>query len=154
MELAEPFGVHSSKIDLADTQWRKLTLANWVAVTDTIGFWFKVLTYRDAAGSNPFHDLAHLAIDVLSLSHSNAEVERVFSQLSVVKTKHRNCLSTKSTNVVLNVRSGICRLGKGCRTLDIPDTVTKKVGTLQASLALEPGSSTGTGQGRHYPQTR
>lgn len=153
MELAEPFGVPSSKIDLVDTQWRKLTLVNWVTVTDTIGFWFKVLTYRDAAGSNPFHNLAHLAIDVLSFSHSNVEVERVFSQLSV-KTKHRNCLSTKSTNIVLNVRSGIRRLGKCCRTYDIPDTVTKKVGTLQAYLALESGSSTGALAEEHIIRKR
>ncbi|KAL1462052.1 hypothetical protein MTO96_027320 [Rhipicephalus appendiculatus] len=33
----------------------------------------KVLVCRDAAGSNLFHELEHLAIDVLSLPHSNAE---------------------------------------------------------------------------------
>lgn len=115
----------------------------WANTTDTIAFWSEVLAYRDAAGSNPFHELAQLALQVLSLPHSNAEVERASSQLGVVKTKLRNCLSTASTNAVLSVRSGLRRLGKSCYTYDLPDTVTRKVGTMEAySSALAPRSST------------
>lgn len=142
-ELAEHFGVQPSKIDLVETQWKNLTLVVWANTTATTTFWSEVLAYRDAAGSNPFHELAQLAVHVLSLPHSNAEVERVFSQLGVVKTNQRNCLSTASTNAVLSVRSGLRRLGKCCYTYDLPDTVTRKVGTMQAySSALAPRSNT------------
>ncbi|KAL1474934.1 hypothetical protein MTO96_020408 [Rhipicephalus appendiculatus] len=77
-ELAEHFGVQPNEIDLVNTQWKKLTLVDWANTTDTIAFWSEAIAYRDAAGSNPFHELAQLAVDVLSLPHSNAEVERVF----------------------------------------------------------------------------
>ncbi|KAH8025106.1 hypothetical protein HPB51_003022 [Rhipicephalus microplus] len=141
-ELAEHFGVQPNEIDLVNAQWKKLTLVGWANTTDTIAFWSEATAYRDAAGSNPFHEVAQLAVDVLSLPHSNAEVERVFSQLSVVKTKLRNSLSTASTNAVLSVRSGLRRLGKCCHTYDLPDTVTRKVGTMQAySSAFAPRSS-------------
>ncbi|KAH8036852.1 hypothetical protein HPB51_006121 [Rhipicephalus microplus] len=141
-ELAEHFGVQPNEIDLVNAQWKRLTLVGWANTTDTIAFWSEATAYRDAAGSNPFHEVAQLAVDVLSLPHSNAEVERVFSQLSVVKTKLRNSLSTASTNAVLSVRSGLRRLGKCCHTYDLPDTVTRKVGTMQAySSAFAPRSS-------------
>ena len=44
---------------------------------------------RDAADINPFQELAMATVSVMSLPQSNAEVERVFSQMSVVKTKLR-----------------------------------------------------------------
>lgn len=101
----------------------------WASQTDPTAFRSDVLAYHDTAGLNPFHKLA---VDVLSLSHSNTEEERVFSQLSVVKTKHRNSLSTASTSAVLSIRRGLRLLGKCCYTYDLHDTVTRKVGTMQA----------------------
>lgn len=131
MELAEHFGVQPSKRGLVDTQWQNLTQVGWASTADTIAFWSEVLAYRDAAGSNPFHELT---VDVLSLPHSNTEVESVFSQLSVVKTRHKNSLSTASTNTVLSVRSGLRRLGKCCYTYALPDS--DKKGWYHASVLL------------------
>jgi len=52
------------------------------------------LKFRDAVDTNPFQELAMAAVvAVLLLPHSNAEVERVFSQMSVVKSKLRNRVS-------------------------------------------------------------
>lgn len=70
--LAEHFGAQPSKIDLLDAQRKNLTLVDWASTTDTPAFWSDVLAYRDAAGSNPLHELAQLALEVFSLPHSNA----------------------------------------------------------------------------------
>ncbi|KAI4797407.1 hypothetical protein KUCAC02_025136 [Chaenocephalus aceratus] len=43
----------------------------------------------------------------LSLSHSNAEVERLFRQMSVVKSKLRNRMSLQTLNSILYVRYGL-----------------------------------------------
>lgn len=48
-------------------------------------------------------ELAKFAISVLILSHSNAEVERIFSQLNVMKSKRRNRMETKMAIVTVIV---------------------------------------------------
>ena len=40
-----------------------------------MGFWSEVWQFRDAAGFNPFQELAQVAVSVLTLPHSNAEIE-------------------------------------------------------------------------------
>ena len=52
-----------------------------------------------------FPDLAELAERVISLSHSNADSERIFSWISDVKTKKRNRLKKKSIEAVLVTKS-------------------------------------------------
>ena len=41
---------------------------------------------------------------MLSLPHSNADVERIFSQAVLVKTKHRNKLKTGTLDAILTVK--------------------------------------------------
>lgn len=67
----------------------------------TIAFWAKVASYKNAAGINTFQDLCDFAIAVLSLPNSNAEVERVFSAMNIVKNKLRNKLSEITLNSLL-----------------------------------------------------
>ncbi|KAJ8890221.1 hypothetical protein PR048_009729, partial [Dryococelus australis] len=52
--------------------------------------------FKDAAIFNPFKELCNLAIAVLSIPHSNGEVERVFSAMNIVKPKLRNRLGKKN----------------------------------------------------------
>ena len=73
-----------------------------------------------------------MAVSILSLPHSNAEVERLFSQLNIVKNKLRSSLSLKSVNAVLAVRNGLKRLEKDCYMYDIPKSVLEKIGTMAA----------------------
>lgn len=47
-------------------------------------------TGLSTGGINQFIELAEFAISLLSLPHSNADIERVFSQMNLVKTKLRN----------------------------------------------------------------
>lgn len=48
-----------------------------------------------------------LRVTVLSLPHSNAEVGRVFSQVSVVKDKLRNRMFLQTLNSALYIRYGL-----------------------------------------------
>ena len=54
-------------------------------------------------------DLDEITIikSLLALPHSNADVERVFSQVFLIKTKHRNRLKTSTLDALLVTRSGL-----------------------------------------------
>lgn len=54
---------------------------------------------------------AYTAISLLTLPHSNAEIERLFSQMNIVKTKVLNRLQLSMLNSILTIRSGRRRKG-------------------------------------------
>ncbi|GBP31282.1 hypothetical protein EVAR_31407_1 [Eumeta japonica] len=95
-------------------------------------FWAEVLGYKDAAGNNPFSELTAFATKLLSLPHSNADIECVFSQVNLVKTKLRNSLHTTTLKAILYVRFGLKRLNKCCHSYDVPELVLWKIGTNEA----------------------
>lgn len=71
-------GFDDEIIDKILTQWHGIQFVKWEDDgNDTVKFWAQVSTYKKAAGMNAFQELADLAITVLSLPHSNAEVERI-----------------------------------------------------------------------------
>lgn len=53
-----------------------------------------------------FPHLVKFAKNMLSLPHGTAEVERVFSSVKLMKTDHRNKLSTPMLEGLLSVKSG------------------------------------------------
>ena len=58
-------------------------------------YWANLSKLHDN-GCPRFPTLCKLAKALLILPHSNADVERLFSKLALVKTAHRSCLSTES----------------------------------------------------------
>lgn len=130
IEIAEVLGYLPEQIDKIDSQWRNLTVVRWQETTSTVKFWAEVASYKDAIGVNSFHDLSELALNILSLPHSNAEVERLFSQINIVKSKLRNRLNSKSVSAIITVRSGLRRVGKCCYSYELPEVVVKQIGTM------------------------
>ncbi|KAJ4934815.1 hypothetical protein JOQ06_007597 [Pogonophryne albipinna] len=106
-KIAKLLGYSPADIDKIVQQWRSIQLRKWNGTKNTLGFWVEVWKFRDAADNNPFHELTMAAVSVLSLPHSNAEVERLFSQMSVVKSKLRNWMSLQTLNSILYVRYGL-----------------------------------------------
>lgn len=53
----------------------------------TDGFWSQLLEHRGESGIQEFQELATFALDVLSLPHSNADCERIFSKVGVCKKR-------------------------------------------------------------------
>ena len=71
-------------------------------------YWFRVSSVKNLRGKLRFPFLGRLAKAALSLPHSSAECERVFSQVNLIKTEHHNKISTEMLNALLQVRYGIC----------------------------------------------
>ncbi|XP_064111176.1 uncharacterized protein LOC135218659 [Macrobrachium nipponense] len=89
-----------SVIQKIDDQWRILPAFKDILQIDEVlsvdNFWVKVLQ----SGDN-FSELANFALCAVSLPHSNAECERVFSKINLFKTKTRNSLNTQTVNGAL-----------------------------------------------------
>ncbi|KAL6484562.1 hypothetical protein MHYP_G00066070 [Metynnis hypsauchen] len=101
--IAKLIGYSPADIDKIVQQCRAIHLSKWNETKNTVGFWSEIWKFRDAADNNPFQELAMAAVSVLSLPQSKAEVERLFSQMSVVKTKLRNRMSLETLNSILYV---------------------------------------------------
>ena len=132
-KIAKLLGYSPADIDKIVQQWRAIHLSRWNETKNTVGFWSEIWKFRDAADINPFQELAMAAVSVLSLPHSNAEVERVFSQMSVVKSKLRNRMSLQTLNSILYVRYGLKLCGEACYEHKLPDNVLQLFGTSAAS---------------------
>lgn len=128
--LVQEMGHDEEFISKVETQWNNITLVPWEKKNNTIAFWSEVLLYKDAADVNPFKELCSFALSMISLPWSNAEVERVFSQLNIVKNKSRNRLKNDTTNAILTIRSGLRRLKKCCHNYELPKEILKKIGTM------------------------
>lgn len=127
----------ADQISVIEGQCQNLTLIKWNESKNTVSFWSEVSRYRDASDCNPLKELAEFALSVLVLSHANADVERVFSQMAIVKTKLRNKMKTKMAKAILGVRAGLRRHDKCCYNYDIPPDVLRKFGTMQAYTVKE-----------------
>lgn len=100
VNLVEEFGVSADKIDKIINQWWNIHIQKWIHTNDTVKFWLEVCHYEDAGMNNPFQELVDFALLVLVLPHSNADVERVFSQMNIIKTKQRNRMSLHTLNSI------------------------------------------------------
>lgn len=75
-------------VEAIDNQWRRLPSALALLPEDIHKehqpdkFWSKLLKYKNGEGLSEFEELATFALSVLSLPHSNASCERIFSQVN------------------------------------------------------------------------
>lgn len=127
--LAELLLLDGSTIDKINVQWANLNSVKWIEKSNTISFLGEVFNYTDASGLNPFTELFSLAIRLLVLPWSNAEVERLFSQMNIVKTKLRNRMGPKLLDSILTVRAGLKRSKVCCSEYQLPSEVLKQIGT-------------------------
>lgn len=68
-------------------------------------FWFEISNYKNFNDKYLFKNVAQLAKYVLSLPHSNAESERIFSIMNDVKTKKRNKMDKGLLSAISIIRS-------------------------------------------------
>lgn len=129
-DFARVFIDNNSDIVEIETGWANIHLKKWSCTDNTIDFWIEVYNYKDSLNENPFKMLADLAIKVLCLPYSNAEIERVFSLLNVYKSKIRNKLGLNSVNSLLHVRYGLKAKNACCNNYTVPPEVLKKINSL------------------------
>lgn len=71
---------------------------------DVERFWFGVSEMEDAEGTKRFPILSKLAKGILILPHGNADVERLFSHVTLIKTQKRNLLHDDTVNAILHAK--------------------------------------------------
>ncbi|XP_031328721.1 uncharacterized protein LOC116159845 [Photinus pyralis] len=128
-ELASQFVSDNFEINNIENAWMQLHTIPWENKENTELFWLEVAKYRNASDENPFQPLVNLAFAVLCLPHSNADVERLFSQMNVIKSKLRNRMLLDLLDSILHIRFGLKRIGKCCQSYTLPDEVCKQIGT-------------------------
>ncbi|XP_053960547.1 uncharacterized protein LOC128864816 [Anastrepha ludens] len=113
-------------VDNLKRQYDNLQYNTWQNVENTEKFWAEVYNYKDSTFTNPYKELASLALKILSLPWSNAEVERLFSQVNLIKTKLRNRMNCTVLSSILAIRYGLRRQGKCCFDYDVPTKCLRK----------------------------
>ncbi|KAJ8028913.1 40S ribosomal protein S15 [Holothuria leucospilota] len=98
----------------ADTEWREQamlhpTLNETMSVYD---YWKTLFQLKDGQGNVMFPNLRKIVSVLLSLPFSNAAVERVFSQLKLIKNDHRSCLKQESLLGLLVTKFSLKQQGK------------------------------------------
>ncbi len=89
---------------------REIQKRHWNERTNTSAFWSEVHNTTDATGGYPFRILSEGVLKMLVLPISNAEVERSFSQVSIIKDKRRNRMETELLLSVMYCRFGLRRV--------------------------------------------
>ena len=69
---------------------------------DAEGYWIYVLK---KGLENPYYHLSKFIINLMTIRHSNCFVERVFSQVNLIKTSQRNCLDVSTVGSLLKVKT-------------------------------------------------
>ena len=100
-------------------KFRLLKAMKW-SNTETNNFWFEVHSYQDLEGNFPFRIFSQGVIKMLCLPTSNAEIERVFSQVNIIKTKKRANMQTELLDAILHCKFGLSKFGLLPRQFDPP----------------------------------
>lgn len=104
-----------------------LKLCNWNKRERTELFWIEVHNFKNSVNENPFIKLSTFVLDLLTLPYSNAEVERVFSVMNLVKSKIRNKINLNSVNSIIHIKYGLKMKNECCNTYKIPPIVCSKI---------------------------
>ena len=78
----------------------------------TEAFWTAVHNYQDSTNSNPFHQLSSGVLKILCLPISNAEIERVFSQVTLLKNSKRSTMKSELLEAILYIKFGLSKFDK------------------------------------------
>ena len=74
-------------------------------------FFSRLSSLSDGKGNPPFGVLCRFMQTLLCLSHSNVDVEWLFSDVSAVKTKKRNRLQLNTLRAILMVKQAVRESG-------------------------------------------
>ncbi|CAH1099871.1 unnamed protein product [Psylliodes chrysocephalus] len=94
-------------IETLNTEWRMLAELSEIKnidLTDPEIFWSKIFSMKNELNEQMFPSLKKLVEGLLSLPHSSAAAERMFSQVTLLKTKCRNRLEIETLDSILHVK--------------------------------------------------
>lgn len=92
--------------------------------------------YINSSHVHNFHELVNFVFTILGLPLSSADVERVFSQMNVVKTKKSNKMQLSLLNAILIIKYGLRRANKNCYNYELSIDVLSNVSTMEKHSML------------------
>lgn len=87
--------------------------------------WIKIADEKNFSDEDIFQNLGKLAILILSLPHSNAEAERIFSAVTDIKTKKRNRIGENTLNSMCVLRSSLSSNNNNCIKYNVSEAHLK-----------------------------
>lgn len=135
VKVASYFPRISSKFDLQqlDDDWRILSTLKLPEEIndklDTESFWIKLLNLKNAGGEMVLKSLPKFVLTLLSLPHANADCERIFSRINLIKVKTRNRLITSTVDSCLLSADSLKENNQTCYDYDPPDKMLNKMST-------------------------
>lgn len=121
------FKINEKNLEQIEEEWNNISLLKWNN-TDLTKFWIEIYNKKNATGDRPFERLSEFVLSLLILPISNSEVERVFSQMNLIKTKTRNKMQLRMLNSILSIRAAMVRDKKCCYNFPIPQAVLSLIG--------------------------
>ena len=105
----EYLAIPKNIIGRAVSQLQNINIVKWNKNTATKKFWAEVKDFRNASGENPFSELFECAKQAMTLPHSNADGERLFSAMNYAKNKLRDSMKTDLLDEIVVIRFGLIK---------------------------------------------
>jgi hypothetical protein len=125
INVAIKFRSSAGDLDRLDDEWQSLLLRReefeTIESLPAEHFWEKVRDTENGIGEKPFQTLGQFMVHLMSLPHSTAAVERIFSLVNGLKTKDTNRLYVSTLMNRLLARQHVVRRGGNCNTW-VPST--------------------------------
>lgn len=119
------------KMQKIDDQWRSLRNFEGLPAEEELDvFYYKLGQITNFENNYLFSDLSEFALCVISLPHSSASCERVFSKVNLIKTKARNKIITKTLNGIMHSSQRV-NLDNGCVTFKPTDEMINSMTSLK-----------------------
>ncbi|CAH1115354.1 unnamed protein product [Psylliodes chrysocephalus] len=116
--------VHPEELQDLDNEWRLLKNYLLDDIENDVLFWKEIANVK-IGDSLKFPNLTKFVFQVLCLPHSSAAVERIFSQINLIKTQFRNRLKTETIEGLLYTKSFM--ENKTCYEFTLNKNVSKKL---------------------------
>lgn len=88
-------------------------------------FWFKISKIKNELNELMFPDILRVAVGILSIPHSSANVERVFSYQNIIKTKERNRLNVSTLPNIIQTKDLLKSTNSSCFNLKMINELLK-----------------------------
>jgi len=124
--------ISEENLDKLDDEWRALQFANDTVKglgvdMNPVQFWDALMSVKVGNGDLTYGTLGKFMCTLLALPHSSACVERIFSEVNMVKTPQTNRLHASTVANRILSRQTISRQGAPCRTWQPPKVVVEDV---------------------------
>lgn len=93
-----------TSVENLNSEWRQLQDVQYLKQFENASFdqfWMEVFQMKNELNESMFPNLTQLIKGIMCLPHSSASVERIFSQLNLIKTDLRNRLNIKTCNSII-----------------------------------------------------